>query len=349
MAHPPVGWGVVGGQVGEDRGVRVIDLNADLGEGDGPWRLEPSADDALLTLVSSANVAAGFHGGDSATMAATCAAALQRGVAVGAHPSYDDREGFGRRRLDVRPELLRAQVAHQLGALAAVARSVGARVTHVKPHGALYNAVVHDEVQARAVVEAVLAVDPALAVLGLPGSRVLAVARAAGLRIVAEAFVDRGYAPDGTLVPRDRPGALVTDPQAAAARAVQMAVHGTVTAVDGTVVRVDALSLCLHSDTPGAVAIATAVRAALDAAGVEVRPFRTAGEVPLLPGGAAQPRTGGAQRVRPDDVAAPRVRPDDLPAPDPRDAALDAGDAATDRPGEARAPRDGARGEGPAR
>ncbi len=273
--------------------MRAIDLNADLGEGDGPWRLEPSADDALLDLVSSANVAAGFHGGDSATMAATCVAALQRGVAVGGHPSYDDRAGFGRRRLDVPPTLLRAQVAHQLGALAAVAGSVGARMTHVKPHGALYNAVVHDEAQARAVVEAVIVVDPTLALLGLPGSRVHAVARAAGLRVVTEAFVDRGYRPDGTLVPRDRPGALVTDPRAAAARAVQMALEGTVTAVDGTVVRVDAMSLCVHSDTPGAVAIAAAVRDALGAAGVEVRPFHVTPEaVPRPDGGASRGSRG---------------------------------------------------------
>ena len=251
----------------------VIDLNADLGEGDGPWRLEPSADDALLELVSSANVAAGYHGGDAATMAATCAAAVLRGVAVGAHPSYDDRAGFGRRRVDIAPEVLRSQVAYQVGALVSVARSVGARVVHVKPHGALYNAVVHDEPQARAVVEAVLAVDPALTVLGLPGSKVLALARAAGLTTATEAFVDRGYAADGTLVPRDRPGALVTAPDEAAARAVQMVVEGTVRAVDGAVVRLVPQSLCVHSDTPGAVAIATAVRAALAAAGVDVRAF----------------------------------------------------------------------------
>ena len=251
----------------------AIDLNADLGEGDGPWRLEPVADDALLELVTSANVAAGFHGGDAATMAATCAAALARGVAVGAHPSYDDRAGFGRRPVDVAPDVLRAQVAYQVGALVAVARSVEARVTHVKPHGALYNAVVHDDAQARAVVDAVVAVDPALAVLGLPGSRVLARAQDAGLRVVVEAFVDRGYRADGTLVPRAEPGALVTDPQVAAERGVRLAVDGVVTAVDGTDVHLRPGSLCVHSDTPGAVALATAVRAALRAAGVDVAPF----------------------------------------------------------------------------
>jgi len=257
--------------------VGVIDLNADLGEGDGPWRLEPVADDALLDLVTSANVAAGYHGGDAATMAVTCAGALARGVAIGAHPSYDDRDGFGRRRVDVAPDLLRAQVAYQIGAVAAVAASVGGRVTHVKPHGALYNAVVHDEPQARAVVEAVVAVDPTLAVLGLPGSRVLDLAAAAGLGTVVEAFVDRGYRADGTLVPRTEPGALVTDPVVAAARAVRLAVDGVVVAVDGTPVRLRPDSLCVHSDTPGAVVLARAVRDALGRAGVEVRPFVATG------------------------------------------------------------------------
>jgi UPF0271 protein len=255
----------------------VIDLNADLGEGDGPWRVEPPADDALLDLVTSANVAAGYHGGDAATMAATCRGALVRGVAVGAHPSYDDREGFGRRPVDVAPDVLRAQVAAQVGALVAVAATVGSRVTHVKPHGALYNAVVHDDARARAVVEAVHAVDPGLAVLGLPGSRVLALAADAGLRTVVEAFVDRGYRPDGTLVPRTEPGALVTDPRVAAERAVRLAVEGVVLAVDGTPVHLRPDSLCVHSDTRGAVALATAVRDALAAAGVTVRPFAGGG------------------------------------------------------------------------
>lgn len=254
----------------------AIDLNADLGEGDGPWRLEPPCDDALLDLVSSANVATGYHGGDAVTMAATCATALARRVAVGAHPSYDDREGFGRRRLDVPRAVLRAQLVHQVGGLVAVARSVGARVTHVKPHGALYNAVVHDEEQARAVVEAVLAVDPGLVLLGLPGARVLRLAADAGLATATEAFVDRGYAADGTLVPRDRPGALVTDPRQAAARAVRIATEGVVTAVDGTEVPIAADSLCVHSDTPGAVPLARAVRDALTDAGVTLRPFAPA-------------------------------------------------------------------------
>lgn len=250
-----------------------IDLNCDLGEGYGPWTLgEPGADDALLSVVTSANLACGFHAGDPAIMAARCATALARGVAVGAHVSYRDLVGFGRRRLDVPPGELAAEVAYQVGALHAVARSVGARVGYVKPHGALYNRIVHDEEQAAAVVAGVAGVDPALAVVGLPGSAVLRHAREAGLPTVTEAFVDRGYLADGTLVPRGRAGALVTDPGEAAARAVRMATEGVVAAVDGTVVRLDAASLCVHSDTPGAVPVARAVRAALEAAGVELRP-----------------------------------------------------------------------------
>lgn len=250
-----------------------IDLNCDLGEGYGPWTLgEPGADDALLSVVTSANVACGFHAGDPAIMAARCATALARGVAVGAHVSYRDLVGFGRRRLDVPPGELAAEVAYQVGALQAVARTVGARVGYVKPHGALYNRIVHDEGQAAAVVAGVAGVDPTLALVGLPGSAVLRHAREAGLPTVTEAFVDRGYLADGTLVPRDRAGALVTNPGEAAARAVRMATDGAVVAVDGTLVAVDAASLCVHSDTPGAVAVARAVRAALESAGVDLRP-----------------------------------------------------------------------------
>lgn len=250
-----------------------IDLNCDLGEGYGDWTLgDPGADDALLHLVTSANVACGFHAGDPAIMAERCATAVARGVAVGAHVGYRDLAGFGRRRLDVPPGVLAAEVTYQVGALQAVARSVGASVGYVKPHGALYNRVVHDVEQAQAVVAGVRAADPALAVVGLPGSVVLELAREAGLRTVTEAFVDRGYLADGTLVPRSRPGALVTDPQEAAERAVRMARDGVVASVDGGDVRVDAQSLCVHSDTPGAVPVARAVRAALEAAGLALRP-----------------------------------------------------------------------------
>lgn len=250
-----------------------IDLNCDLGEGYGAWTLgDPGTDDALLHVVTSANVACGFHAGDPVIMAARCRTAVERGVAVGAHVGYRDLVGFGRRALDVPADVLAAEVAYQVGALQAVARSVGARVGYVKPHGALYNRVVHDEEQASAVVRGVAGADPGLAIMGLPGSAVLRRAADAGLGTVAEAFVDRGYRADGTLAPRGTAGALVTDPDEAAARAVRMVREGLVTAVDGGDVRVDAASLCVHSDTPGAVPVARAVRGALEAAGIALRP-----------------------------------------------------------------------------
>lgn len=251
-----------------------IDLNADLGEGDGPWRQGPVPDDELLALVTSANVAAAFHAGDPLLLARTCAHAVRRGVAIGAHPSYDDREGFGRRRTEVAPAVLTAQVLYQLGAVAALAQSVGGAMTHVKPHGALYHRVTHDDEQAQAVVAALARFDTTLTLVGLPGSRVLALADEAGIPTVREAFVDRGYRPDGTLVPRGEQGALVTSPVLAGERAVRLATEGKVVAVDGTVVDVPADSLCVHSDTPGSVQIARAVRSALAAAGVEVTAFR---------------------------------------------------------------------------
>ncbi len=251
-----------------------IDLNCDLGEGLGVWTLgEAGTDRALLDVVTSANVACGFHAGDPVIMAATCALAVERGVAIGAHVGYRDLIGFGRRALDVPADVLRAEVAYQIGALDAVARTVGGRVAYVKPHGALYNTIVHHEAQAGAVVRAVDAVDPTLPLVGLPGSAAARLAHDAGLRTVAEAFVDRGYRADGTLVPRGEPGALVADPAEAAARAVAMVHDGTVRTPGGATVPLAADSLCVHSDTPGAVAVARAVRDALTATGVELRPF----------------------------------------------------------------------------
>jgi 5-oxoprolinase (ATP-hydrolysing) subunit A len=248
-----------------------IDLNADLGEGFGVWRL--GDDDALLEVVSSANVACGFHAGDPVTMRRVCTAAVAAGVAIGAQVSYRDLAGFGRRFVDVAPSELAADVLYQLAALDGVARASGGHVSYVKPHGALYNAVVHHAAQARAVVEAVADHDPGLPVLGLPGSLLLRAAAGAGLPTVAEGFADRGYAPDGTLVPRGTEGALVHDPAAVAGRAVRMATEGTVVAVDGSVVRVEVASICVHGDTPGAVRLARSVRTALGAAGLRVGPF----------------------------------------------------------------------------
>ncbi|MBD3781713.1 MAG: LamB/YcsF family protein [Micrococcales bacterium] len=249
----------------------VIDLNADLGESFGAWVL--GDDDAMLEVVTSANVACGFHAGDATTLRRTVARAAERGVVVGAQVGYHDLAGFGRRRIDVAPEDLTADVLYQLGALEAMCRVTGTRVRYVKPHGALYTTVAVDEAQAAAVVAAVAAYDRSLPLLGLPGSALLAAAAAEGLPTVAEAFADRGYDADGRLVSRREPGALVTDPAEVADRVVRMVRERRVTAVDGTDVTIAADSVCVHGDTPGAVAVATAVRDALAHAGVGLRPF----------------------------------------------------------------------------
>jgi UPF0271 protein len=249
----------------------AVDLNADVGESFGRWTLGDDA--AVLAAVTSANVACGFHAGDPPTLRRTCELAAARGVALGAQVSYRDLAGFGRRFMAVPPAELRDDVLYQLGALAGFARVAGTAVTYLKPHGALYNAVVTDEGQAGAVVDAVADFDPGLAVLGLPGSALLRAAAAAGLRAVPEAFADRGYTAQGRLVPRAEPGALVADPMAVAERAVRLVTQRELLAADGTSVAVAAESVCVHGDTPGAAAIARAVRAALERAGVVVRPF----------------------------------------------------------------------------
>ena len=249
----------------------AIDLNADLGEGFGVWRL--GDDDALLQSVTSANVACGFHAGDPATMRRVCARAAAAGVAVGAQVSYRDLAGFGRRFIDVDPADLADDVLYQLGALDGIARAAGTRVSYVKPHGALYNAAVTHESQAGAVVDAVLAFDRRLPVLGLPGSALLRTVEAAGMRPVAEGFADRGYTAEGRLVPRRVPGAVIADPEVVAGRAVRMAMAGVVVAVDGTTLLLPVESVCVHGDTPGAVELARAVRTALAVAAVTVRPF----------------------------------------------------------------------------
>ncbi|MEU1090797.1 5-oxoprolinase subunit PxpA [Streptomyces sp. NPDC005892] len=248
-----------------------MDLNADLGEGFGRWTL--TDDDALLSCVTSANVACGFHAGDPLVMRRVCDGAAARGVTIGAQVSYRDLAGFGRRSMDVPAAELTAEIAYQIGALRVFAEAAGSRVAYVKPHGALYNRAVHDDAQAHAVVEAVLLAGENLPVLGLPGSRLLARAREAGLPAVEEAFADRAYTPGGTLVPRGEPGAVVEDPDEVVRRAVGMTVDRTVISADGSRIPVAARSLCLHGDTPGAAALARRVRAALEEAGVEVRAF----------------------------------------------------------------------------
>jgi lactam utilization protein B len=247
----------------------MIDINADLGEGFGVWRL--GDDEALLAVVTSANVACGYHAGDPLIMRRTCEAAVARGVMIGAQVSYRDLAGFGRREMDVAPEELTAEVLYQLAALDGIARISGGRVGYVKPHGALYNRIVRDPLQAAAVVAAVRAYDPSLPILTLPGS---AVYEAAGnLTVVAECYADRAYTAAGTLVSRREPGAVIHDPGEVAARAVRMAVDGVVVAADGTPVPLSARSICVHGDTPGAVEIAHAVRTGLTEAGIVLRPF----------------------------------------------------------------------------
>jgi 5-oxoprolinase (ATP-hydrolysing) subunit A len=252
----------------------AIDLNADLGESFGRWSL--GDDQAMLDSVTSANVACGFHAGDPLTIRRTCAAAAARGVTIGAQVGYRDLAGFGRRFIDVPPDELTSEVLYQIGALEAFARLAGTRVAYVKPHGALYNAIVHHEVQAAAVVEAVAVYDPALAVLGLPGSAWSRRAARAGLPVVAEAFADRAYTPEGTLVSRREPGAVLNDPERIAERCLRLVRDQEIEAIDGTIVPVDARSICVHGDTQAAVEIARAVRRRLVGAGVTLAPFAPA-------------------------------------------------------------------------
>lgn len=248
-----------------------VDLNSDLGEGFGAWTL--GDDDAMLRVVTSANLACGFHAGDPTTLLRACRAAAAQGVRIGAQVGYRDLAGFGRRFIDVSAADLTADVIYQIGALDGLARVAGSRVTYVKPHGALYNAIVHHREQAQAVVAAVLAYDHTLPVLGLPGSVFLAEARAAGLRTVTEAFADRAYTGDGALVPRTEPGAVLDDPNAIAERVRRMIVDGTVEAVDGTALTIAPASVCVHGDTPAAVDMATRIRALLADSDVDVAAF----------------------------------------------------------------------------
>lgn len=249
----------------------TVDLNADLAEGYGVWELGDDA--AMLDIVTSANLACGFHAGNPVGLARTCRAAADRGVRIGAQVGYFDLAGFGRRRIEVDPAELTADVVYQIGAMQALARTAGSMLGYVKPHGALYNTIADDRAQARAVAEAVHAVDPGLPVLGLAGSVFFDEARRLGLRTVAEAFADRAYRPDGQLVPRSEAGAVLHDPVEIAQRVLVMVDEGRVTAADGSVIDIEAESVCVHGDSPGAVQIAAAVRDRLLAAGVDVAAF----------------------------------------------------------------------------
>jgi len=243
---------------------RRIDMNADLGEGAG-------SDEAILGIVTSANVACGVHAGSPAEMRRVVRGAAARGVGVGAHPGLRDPEGFGRREIALRPEEARALVLDQIRALREIAAAEGVSLRHVKPHGALYHMAARDGAVARAIAEAAREVDPRLILVGPPGSEILEAARSARLAGAREAFADRAYRADGTLVPRGTAGALVEDPEEAARRAVRLAVEGKVASVDGADVSVAPDTICVHGDTPGAVEIARRVRAELERAGVEVR------------------------------------------------------------------------------
>jgi UPF0271 protein len=251
--------------------VASVDLNADLGESFGVWELGDDA--AMLDIVTSANVACGFHAGDPVGLAHTTRAAAERAVRIGAQVSYRDLAGFGRRFIDVAPAELTAEVIYQIGALQALARAAGTDVSYVKPHGALYNTIVSHREQARAVAEAVHAVDPSLPVLNLAGSVFFEEAQRLGLRTVSEVFADRAYHPDGTLVSRRDEGAVLHDPEQIAERVARMVRDGQVVAVDGSVIEVRVESVCVHGDSPGATNIAIAVRERLLRDGVELAAF----------------------------------------------------------------------------
>jgi len=251
--------------------MKTIDLNSDLGESYGAWSMGDDA--AMIDIVSSANIACGFHAGDPAGILRTLKVAAQRGVAIGAHVSYPDIVGFGRRDMEIAPGDLIADVAYQIGALKGLANIVGATVSYVKPHGALYNRIAVDPVQGAAVIEAIKSTDPSLAMVGLANAPILAQARAAGLRAVAEAYADRAYTKEGRLVPRREPGAVLHDPSLIAARMVRLAVHGTIEAIDGSVIQIEAQSICVHGDSPAALAIAREVRRRLEAEGVGIASF----------------------------------------------------------------------------
>ena len=249
----------------------AIDLNSDLGESYGAWRM--GDDKAMLAVVSSANVACGFHAGDPAGIYRTVKAAAENGVVIGAHVSYPDRVGFGRRDLDATSEELIADVIYQIGALKGVAAAAGTTVRYVKPHGALYNRIAYDAGQGQAVIDGIKAVDPSLVLMGLANAPILDLARRAGLAVVAEAFADRAYTPKGELVSRREAGSVLHDAKVIAERMVGLARSGTLEAIDGSTIRVEAQSICVHGDSPGAVAIAEEIRRRFTAEGIAIRSF----------------------------------------------------------------------------
>lgn len=251
-----------------------IDLNSDLGEGYGAWTMGDDA--AMLGVVSSANIACGFHAGDPAGLLKTVQKAAENGVVIGAHVSYPDRLGFGRRDMDVSSDELIGDVIYQIGALQGMARAAGTSVRYVKPHGALYNHIANHERQGLAVINAIKMIDPTLVLMGLAGTKILGLAREQGLSVIGEAFADRGYTPEGLLVSRRAPGAVLHDPHEVAERMVDFVRTGEITAQDGSRIKLDAQSICLHGDSPGAVAMAQSIRQRFEQEGITIRSFLSA-------------------------------------------------------------------------
>jgi UPF0271 protein len=253
----------------------LIDLNSDLGESFGPW---PMGDDvSMLAIVTSANIACGFHAGDPAGLLGVLREAASRDVSVGAHVGYRDLVGFGRRNMDPSSAELVADTIYQIGALQGLAKAAGTQIRYVKPHGALYNTIAHDARQAADVIAAIVAIDPALPLMALAGAQIVEQARAAGLTVVCEAFADRAYNPDGSLVSRSLDGAVIHDPQSIAARMLRLVREGRITAIDGSDIALQAQSICVHGDNPAAVAVARTVRETLVADGVRLQPFAGTG------------------------------------------------------------------------
>ena len=272
-----------------------IDLNCDMGESFGAWTM--GQDLEILPLISSANIACGFHAGDPGTMRKTVKAAISNGVALGAHPGLPDLMGFGRRNMAITPQQAYDMVVVQVGAMAATAASQGARLNHVKAHGALYNMAVGDPELTRALAQAVYDVDRSLTFYALASSNMARIAQDVGLTVAHEVFADRTYQPDGSLTPRSRPDAMIEDPQVSIRQVLRMVQEGRVTAVDGTEVEVQADTLCIHGDQPGAVVFAQTIRAAFEAAGIAVRPVAPEAQAAGARSG-ARPRPASPNAVR---------------------------------------------------
>jgi len=248
----------------------TVDLNCDMGESFGPWKMGNDAE--IMSFVSSVNIACGFHAGDATVMRRTAALALEKGLAVGAHPGYQDLQGFGRRKMTLAPQELADIILYQVSAMKGICESMGGSLRHVKPHGALYNQAAGDAELSRAIVQAVKAIDPKLVLYGLSGSHLISEARNAGLSAASEVFADRSYQADGSLTPRSRPDALIEETETAVRQAVAMVKDGRVLSTAGDPVQVDADTICIHGDGANAVAFAEAVNRALTEQGVSIRP-----------------------------------------------------------------------------